>query len=132
MARSVDDLVLALWLIAGPDGQHLEIPPVALESLPAVSLPSLRLAWADDLGGVPVTSDTRGALTNVTSILEGLGCRVERCMPRGFDAIAAWETWAELWQGGVGSTMSPEEEAASVAYVTPEMVAELPAYRALV
>lgn len=31
LARSVDDLILALGLIAGPDGRQWEVPPAPLE-----------------------------------------------------------------------------------------------------
>jgi len=50
LARSVEDLALALRLMAGPDGWQWEVPPVPL--LPAADRPleTLRLAWTDAFG----------------------------------------------------------------------------------
>ncbi|MCA9911053.1 MAG: amidase, partial [Anaerolineae bacterium] len=117
MARSVDDLILVLRLIAGPDGQHIEIPPVPLDPLPSLALRNLRLAWADDFGGVPITQDTQNALTNLISQLERHGCRIERCMPDDIDWATVWETYGELFQAGVGSTPSPEAETEEIASI---------------
>ena len=81
LARSVDDVTLVLRLIAGPDGQDWEVPPVRLEPAQARPLNALRLAWTDDFGGVPVTGDTRTALAQLADELQRLGCRIEHRMP---------------------------------------------------
>lgn len=114
MARSVDDLFLVLRLIAGPDGQHIEIPPVPLEPLPDLALKGLRLAWTDDFGDVPVAQETSRALAKLASALANQGCRIERRAPDGVDWMTAWETHGELYQAGMGSTMSREAEAESI------------------
>jgi amidase len=110
LARSVADVTLALRLIAGPDGRDWEIPPVALEPATERPLAQVRLAWTDDFGGIPVTADTSAALTKLAGALDGLGTPIERCLPAEFDVTAAWETWGELSQAEVGSTLSWEEE----------------------
>ena len=96
LARSVEDLVLALRLIAGPDGSQWELPPVPLGHTPDPSTISMRLAWTDDFGGVPVTGDTRTALAKMATELDRCGYHVEQQTPKGFDCIKAWETWGEL------------------------------------
>jgi amidase len=115
MARSVDDLFLTLSLIAGPDGQHIEIPPVPCEPLPDLALKRLRLAWIDDFGGVQVTAETRRALGQLADRLEEQGCHIERHAPDDVDWMTAWETHGELWQAGIGSTLSSEAEAEAIA-----------------
>jgi amidase len=110
LARSVEDLIMALRLIAGPDGRDWKIPPVPLEPAPERALREYRLAWTDDFGGVPVTADTKTALAKLAGELQGLGTPIERCFPTAFDFTTAWETWGELSQAEVGSTMSREEE----------------------
>jgi amidase len=116
LARSVADLALALRLIAGPDGQEWEVPPVPLTPAPERPLRTLRLAWADDFGGVVPSADTRVALERLVGTLASLGATVERTLPRGFDLTLAWETWGELAQAEIGSTEPPEVETAGARF----------------
>jgi amidase len=111
LARSVEDLSLALRLISGPDKQHREVPPVPVDPAPDRSLRSLRLAWTDDFGGIPVTGDTRKALVRLAGELDRLGCRIENRLPDSFDPLATLETFGELWQAEVGSALTEEVEA---------------------
>lgn len=110
LARSVQDLALALQVIAGPDPRQPEVPPVLLP--PALARPwqTLRVAWTDDFGGVPVSGDTRAALARLAGALQQQGCQVERGMPQGFDFPTVWEIYGELRQCEVGSALSPEVE----------------------
>ncbi len=110
LARSVQDLALALQVIAGPDPRQPEVPPVPLT--PAAERPwnTLRVAWTDDFGGLPVTCDTRAALAQLVTALEQRGCTVARRMPNHFDFPAVWEIYGELRQCEVGGALSPELE----------------------
>jgi amidase len=105
LARCVQDLRLCLSLIAGPDGQDSDVPPVSLDSPPARALRELRFVWTDDFGGVPVTTDTRAALEKLAGELAGLGCRVERVNPPGFDFALAWRTYGEILGTMVGASV---------------------------
>jgi amidase len=87
LARSVADLALALRLIAGPDGQEWEVPPVPLTPAPERPLRTLRLAWADDFGGVVPSADTRVALERLVGTLASLGATVERALPHGARSV---------------------------------------------
>jgi amidase len=108
LARSVGDLRLALEIIAGPDGQYWESPPVPLA--PAqVDRP--RVAWLDEFEGCPVTADTRRALAGLAAKLEQAGWCVERRAPDGFSFQQAWETYAGLLWCEVSSSMPLELEA---------------------
>jgi len=78
MARSVEDLRLALSIIAGPDLRNPDIPRVDLTAGPAKGLKELRIAWTDDFGGVPVTKETKDAIRSLAKRLSQLGCTVEK------------------------------------------------------
>ena len=112
LARSVADLEQALRIIAGPDGQDWAVPPATLESAPQRRLQDMRFAWSDNFGGMPITGDTYATLARVTTELEHHGCRVEHRAPDGFDFVAAWETYGELWQAQVGAAQTFEQETA--------------------
>lgn len=103
IARSVDDLRLALSLIAGPDGIDRETPPVPLDSAHSHPLRDLRFAWCEQFGSVPVNSDIRRALEKLANELAAQGCKVEQLSPPGFNIDLAWQTWGEL----MGAMVSP-------------------------
>lgn len=110
VARSVDDLALALGLLAGPDGREWEVPPVPVEPVSPPALDGLHLAWTDDFAGLPVTADTRQALRRLAGDLEARGCRIEQASPDGFDLTEIWETWGELAMAEIGATMPDAEK----------------------
>ncbi|HUI06151.1 MAG TPA: amidase [Verrucomicrobiae bacterium] len=110
LARCVQDLALALQVIAGPDPHHPEVPPVSLGSAAKKPWNKLRIAWTDDFGGVPVTGDTRAALAELATTLQARGATVAQRMPEGLDFPAVWETYGELRQCEVGAALPPELE----------------------
>ena len=130
LARSVGDLMLALRLIAGPDGSEWEVPPVPLDPAPDLPLDRLNIAWTDDFGGVPVTNDTRVALTKLTNELTQLGCSVVRRTPEGFDFTTAWETWGEIVLAERGAT-APERSAERVMALGARLDSEVAMYRGM-
>ncbi|GGK36825.1 amidase [Deinococcus malanensis] len=68
LARSVDDLALALSVLAGPDGRQWEVPPVPIEPLPDVDRRQIRLTWSEDLG-LPTDEATTTAIADVAARL---------------------------------------------------------------
>lgn len=99
MARSVEDVALLLSAQAGPDRRS----PMALETTGSAFRPplaepdaGLRVAWAPDLGGLPIHADVRSALAGVPSVFEDLGHRVSEDVPdlagafEIFDTLRAW------------------------------------------
>ena len=96
LARCVDDLKLALSVVAGPDDRDWKVPPVALADPPPRPLEKLRLAWIDDFAGMPLSSETRTALEELAGGLEARGCTVKRLNPPGFDYEEAWRTFGEI------------------------------------
>ena len=104
LARCVDDLRLAISLIAGTDGRNWEVPPVPLSSVAKRPLRKCRIAWTDDFG-IPLAENVRTALKSLADELLGAGCRVEQLRPPGFDFRMAHETWGEMLGSEVGAGM---------------------------
>ena len=80
MARTVDDLILLLRVMAQPDRRD----PLSRELvLPEAIEPaeSLRVAWSPTLGGLPVEADVAGVLASFVADLESLGWKVEEAEP---------------------------------------------------
>ena len=81
MARSVDDLALALRIIAGPDGRDPTTVPVALGDPDAVRLDGLRAAFHDDNGVATPTPELRDAARRAAAALADAGAAVEEDRP---------------------------------------------------
>jgi amidase len=106
LARSVEDLQLALTIIAGPDERQWEVPPVPLAPPPARQLRALRFAWSDDFG-LPVSAEIRAALADLAAELAHAGCRVERCDPPDFDYAQALYVYELLKEAALTVRSSP-------------------------
>lgn len=111
LARSLDDIELALRLIAGPDGQDWAVPPAPLETTSRQPRTHWLLAWTDDFG-MPVSAETCGALRRLVGELQQLGCRIEQYSPTGYGADLAdtWETIFEIATMGGDITLTPQAE----------------------
>ena len=96
IARSVDDLELAMKLLVSPDPAFPDAPPVPFETRPEPAPDSLRIAWTDAFGGYPVSGDTAAAVRDVAARLEAAGARVTRAAPDAIDGDRALETWGEI------------------------------------
>jgi amidase len=102
LARSIDDLKLCLKVIAGPDVRDVDVPYTPLIEVPQKPLKELRIAWADDFGGVTVSADTRRALQELAGKLAAQGCRVDKLSPPDFDFIGAWSTYGKIMDMELG------------------------------
>ena len=111
LARSIDDLELALQLIAGPDSHQWEVPPVPLDPVRPRPFSRLRVAWLDTLGRIPITVDTCTALVSLVTDLEAAGATVTQGMPAAFDFDAVWETCFQLFEAEI----SPSSQSAEAA-----------------
>jgi amidase len=108
MARTVDDLELALGVLAGPVGPaasafRLELPPAR-----ATDLAELRLAtWLDDPAGA-VAADTPAVLRSAVDRLADAGAKPsEPDRPTSFRRLA--ELFEEVVWGMIGAASIPEE-----------------------
>jgi len=78
LARSVDDLELALAVIAGPDGRQSMVPPVPLAPSADRGNRELRVGVIDPPAGLPVARAVRAAIARVADAAAKLGHPVER------------------------------------------------------
>lgn len=114
MARSVDDVALLLAAQCGEDARN----PIALEGdgsafLPPIESPTetLRVAWAPDLGGLPIEPAVTAALAGVPDVFTELGHNVEAACPdlseagMVFDTLRAWS-----FALGLGETIAGRED----------------------
>jgi amidase len=84
MARSVADVALFLSVLAAPDRRS----PTALNDDPARFAGRLdrdfrgtRVAWYEDLGGIPFEPEIRRVVGETRRVIESLGCVVEEAEP---------------------------------------------------
>jgi amidase len=84
MARSVDDVAFLLRVMAGPDPRDPgcdPLDPAALAGPLDRDLHGVRVAWAPDLGGLPLDPRVRAVLDGQRATFESLGCVVENACP---------------------------------------------------
>jgi len=88
LARSVDDLEVALAAIAGPDGEQSLIPPVPLERSEERSIAGLRLGVVSDDGQVRRSRAVAVGLARAARAAGDLGAVVEEVtFPSVFDVL---------------------------------------------
>ena len=99
MGRTVADVALLLAAIAGPDPRapaSLETPGRRFLAPLDRDFSGVRVAWSDDLGGLPVEPEVTQALQAGVRVLESLGCVVERAeldwegAQEAFQTLRAW------------------------------------------
>ena len=81
MARHVEDLVLAMELLAYPDGEDFTSPPVALQAAP--ELYKLRVAYFTSNGFATCTQPVREAVTSCAEFLSRVGVTIDEERPPG-------------------------------------------------
>ncbi|MGI9644008.1 MAG: amidase family protein [Ilumatobacteraceae bacterium] len=92
MARTVDDLTLLFGVLSRPDPRD---PVNRGLDVPARVEPTdgpLRVAWSDDLGGLPIEDDVRSALRRFRTRLDDLGWTVVDAEPDFSGADECFET----------------------------------------
>jgi amidase len=81
LARDLGDLELALRLIAGPNGQDADVPPVPLPPRRRRALVSLRLAVAPALPGTVVARSIQRRVRELAAAASNAGASVEETLP---------------------------------------------------
>ena len=82
MARCVEDLAMALTLIAGPDWRDPAVLPVPIGEMTKVKIEGLRIAWYTD-GGLAMPIDAiANAIKAAATELAGAGARVSEAAPQ--------------------------------------------------
>ncbi len=82
LARRVEDLILILPLIAGPDFHDAGIVPVPWYDPDKVEIPKLRVAFFADNGNSDTTEETKATIRRAVRHLEEAGCRVKEDCPK--------------------------------------------------
>lgn len=102
LANRVEDLELALSVLAQPTLDDASLAPLRPRTEPPASVAGLRLAYIDELGGIPVAREVREALQRTVDALRAAGAQVERAEPADLSLTRTWETWGALvaMQGG--------------------------------
>ncbi len=103
IARSVDDLALALPLAAGPDFRDFSIVGMPLGAPTDVALRGLKLAFFTDDGVTTPTEETQKAVRNAAQALAVHGVIVEERRPPGAETTFA--TYHDIFRadGGTGA-----------------------------
>jgi amidase len=94
MARQVEDLVLALPLIAGPDGRDPFVVEAPLGDPGAIDVSSLRVSYHTDNGVTTPAAAVRDTVERAARALADAGAAVEEARPPG--AQAMYEAAAKL------------------------------------
>lgn len=84
MGRSVTDVALMLSVIAGVDARSpITEPsdPASFRTPLAREVKGLRVAWAPDLGGLPLEPEVRAVLDAQRAVFEKLGWQMEEAVP---------------------------------------------------
>lgn len=106
MARSVEDLRLALRILAGPDGMDTHVPPVPWREIREPEVHKLRIAWSSAFPESTIQDEIRGAVEGVVQELIGAGATAEETMPE-VDLKHQYELGDELF-GLVAFTFSAD------------------------
>jgi amidase len=98
LARSVDDLELALRVIAGPDGHEVEAAPVPLGPAPKLMAKGLRIAVLTSNPLVEISAATASVVEATAKLLSKAGAKVKYAEPDGLDWQQGWDDWSDLFQ----------------------------------
>ena len=100
MARRVEDLILLLPLLAGPDFRDAAVVPVPWRSPDTVALAKLRVAFYTSNGVAETTQETKETVRKAAGILEKAGGAVKEDFPRdmmGMDEVREEFMRADGW-----------------------------------
>ncbi|CAD5366733.1 Amidase domain-containing protein [Rubrivivax sp. A210] len=96
LARSIDDLALALDVFTQPTSHDRNVAPLLADMGGNVDISKLKIAWADDFGGVPVSAEIKDKLHAFVKKLAQAGATVHKVEPQGMDYNEIWETWGSF------------------------------------
>lgn len=102
LANSVEDLELALSVLVQPSAHDAIVAPLRPAPTAPVGVSGLRIAYAEEFGGIPVAAEVKAGMQKVVDALRAAGATVEMAEPHSFSYQRTWETWGALvgMQGG--------------------------------
>ncbi len=95
MTRYVEDLILLLPILSGPDGIDPYIVPMPLLDSAAINVRDLRVCFHTDNGVLTPTPETAEVVQNAAAALAGIGCIVEEARPPGIES--SYQIAQDLW-----------------------------------
>jgi amidase len=101
LGRYVDDLILLLPLIAGPDGIDPSTVPLSWQDPTQVDLRSLRISFHTDNGVATASEETRRTLEAVADDLSSFVQAIDEVRPPGVEAATEFLRLYS-WDGGAG------------------------------
>ena len=108
LARSAEDLAVAIDAMAGPDELMAEGYSLDLAPPRATSLKDLRVAvWTDD-PRAPIDAGVQARVDAAVAALEKAGARVDRKARPKFDVLAAYRVYMQLFLAVTSSRQAPE------------------------
>jgi amidase len=96
LARSVDDLALALDVLTQPTSHDRNVAPLPADLTGDVDISKLKIAWTDNFGDVPVSQEIKDELHAFVNTLAQAGAVVHKIEPHGIDYNDIWETWGSF------------------------------------
>jgi len=96
MARTVQDAALMLSAIAGPDPRSpiaIAEPGREFQRPLARDFKGVRVAWSQNLGGLPVDSRVTNVLESRRNVFTELGCEIHDAEPDFSDADEVFKVW---------------------------------------
>ena len=119
MARYVEDLALALPLLAGPDFADAAIGTSPVPPLGAVGLRGLRVAVYADNDLFAPTPATVTTVANAATVLAAAGCRMMETVPPALKATYALGN--RLWRAAGSTTVQHLLQSAGTTDVSPPL-----------
>ena len=96
LARSIDDLALALDVLTQPTSHDRNVAPLLADLGENVDISKLKIAWTDNFGGVPVSKEIKDKMLAFVDKLAQAGATVHKLEPQGMDYNEIWETWGSF------------------------------------
>ncbi|MFM9840646.1 MAG: amidase, partial [Cyclobacteriaceae bacterium] len=100
LARNIRDLELAMSIVAQTTSEDRRLVPLN-NNTDTIDIKTLKIAWTDEFGGVPVDVEIKQQLRQYISRLEKAGATVVKVTPE-INFNLAWKTWGSFvgMQGG--------------------------------
>jgi len=104
LARNIDDLEIAMQIIAQTTSTDQRLVPLS-QCTDTLNIKTLKIAWTDEFGGVPVDVEIKDAVKNYVEKLEKAGATVVKTVPE-LNFYQAWKTWGSFvgMQGGYNTS----------------------------
>jgi Asp-tRNA(Asn)/Glu-tRNA(Gln) amidotransferase A subunit family amidase len=87
MARTIADVSLMFDVLSGQDVHDPVSPPVPLRAVSSAEVRSVKIGYFEDDGLIPVTKETRAAVSNAAQSLREAGFRLEPFRPGTLESL---------------------------------------------